>query len=107
MTLSLLPHFVRFFSDGELPGSPGSLATTFLSFGEFLKIFFYLSAHTLSLLLILVILFIVLNMAFAVSVLGFLIMHVSLVFGNTTTIEARIHAKPTYLNIKQSDLTEC
>jgi hypothetical protein len=30
----------------------------------------------------------VLNLAFALSVLGFLIMHISLVAGNTTTIEA-------------------
>jgi hypothetical protein len=29
----------------------------------------------------------VLNLAFALSVLGFLIMHISLVAGNTTTIE--------------------
>ncbi|XP_078445862.1 putative protein S-acyltransferase 14 isoform X1 [Wolffia australiana] len=62
VTVSLLPQFIGFFSDDELPGSPGALATTFLAF--------------------------VLNMAFAVSVLGFLIMHVSLVSGNTTTIEA-------------------
>ncbi|CAL5401181.1 unnamed protein product [Camellia sinensis] len=62
VTLSLLPHFLAFFSDGEIPGTPGMLATTFLAF--------------------------VLNLAFALSVLGFLIMHISLVAGNTTTIEA-------------------
>ncbi|KAM0946713.1 putative protein S-acyltransferase [Dioscorea sansibarensis] len=62
VTLSLLPHFIAFFSDGEIPGTPGTLATTFLSF--------------------------VLNLAFALSILGFLIMHMSLVAGNTTTIEA-------------------
>ncbi|CAI9104647.1 OLC1v1003362C1 [Oldenlandia corymbosa var. corymbosa] len=61
-TLSLLPHFIAFFSDGEIPGTPSTLATTFLAF--------------------------VLNLAFALSVLGFLIMHISLVAGNTTTIEA-------------------
>ncbi|KAL7238674.1 hypothetical protein ACSBR2_004716 [Camellia fascicularis] len=61
VTLSLLPHFLAFFSDGEIPGTPGMLATTFLAF--------------------------VLNLAFALSVLGFLIMHISLVAGNTTTIE--------------------
>ncbi|KAI5647368.1 hypothetical protein M9H77_33373 [Catharanthus roseus] len=61
VTLSLLPHFIAFFSDGEIPGTPGTLATTFLAF--------------------------VLNLAFALSVLGFLIMHISLVAGNTTTIE--------------------
>ncbi|XP_068634309.1 probable protein S-acyltransferase 14 [Aristolochia californica] len=62
VTLSLLPHFIAFFSDGEIPGTPGSLASTFLAF--------------------------VLNLAFALSVMGFLIMHCSLVAGNTTTIEA-------------------
>ncbi|KAL7121145.1 hypothetical protein ACP275_02G165100 [Erythranthe tilingii] len=62
VTLSLLPHFIAFFSDGEIPGTPGTLATTFLAF--------------------------VLNLAFALSVMGFLIMHISLVAGNTTTIEA-------------------
>ncbi|XP_026401323.1 probable protein S-acyltransferase 14 [Papaver somniferum] len=62
VTLSLLPSFIAFFSDGEIPGTPGTLATTFLSF--------------------------VLNLAFSLSVMGFLIMHISLVAGNTTTIEA-------------------
>ncbi|XP_074263192.1 putative protein S-acyltransferase 14 [Silene latifolia] len=62
VTISLLPQFIAFFSDEELPVTPSSLATTFLAF--------------------------VLNMAFALSVMGFLIMHVSLVAGNTTTIEA-------------------
>ncbi|XP_031494289.1 probable protein S-acyltransferase 14 isoform X3 [Nymphaea colorata] len=62
VTLALLPQFVAFFSDREIPGTPGTLATTFLAF--------------------------VLNLAFALSVLGFLIMHISLVSANTTTIEA-------------------
>ncbi|KAL3649464.1 putative protein S-acyltransferase 14 [Castilleja foliolosa] len=62
VTLSLLPHFIAFFSEGEIPGTPGTLATTFLAF--------------------------VLNLAFALSVMGFLVMHISLVAGNTTTIEA-------------------
>ncbi|XP_047951406.1 probable protein S-acyltransferase 14 [Salvia hispanica] len=62
VTLSLLPHFIQFFSDGEIPGTPGTLATTFLAF--------------------------VLNLAFALSVMGFLILHISLVCANTTTIEA-------------------
>ncbi|KAK6141002.1 hypothetical protein DH2020_025252 [Rehmannia glutinosa] len=62
VTLSLLPQFIAFFSDGEVSGTPGSLASAFLAF--------------------------VLNLAFALSVLGFLIMHISLVASNTTTIEA-------------------
>ncbi|KAE8671085.1 putative protein S-acyltransferase 14 [Hibiscus syriacus] len=62
VTLGLLPQLIAFFSDVEIPGTPGTLATTFLAF--------------------------VLNLAFALSVLGFLIMHISLVAANTTTIEA-------------------
>ncbi|ERN13328.1 hypothetical protein AMTR_s00041p00097340 [Amborella trichopoda] len=62
VSISLLPNFIAFFSDNEIPGTAGTLATTFLAF--------------------------VLNLAFALSVLGFLIMHISLVSGNTTTIEA-------------------
>ncbi|KAH7668328.1 palmitoyltransferase protein [Dioscorea alata] len=62
VTLSLLSQFIAFFGDGEIPGTPGTLATTFLTF--------------------------VLNLAFTLSVLGFLIMHASLVAANTTTIEA-------------------
>uniref|UniRef100_A0A0D9W2Z2 S-acyltransferase n=1 Tax=Leersia perrieri TaxID=77586 RepID=A0A0D9W2Z2_9ORYZ len=49
VTLSLLPHFIAFFSDIDIPGSPAALATTFLTF--------------------------VLNLAFSLSVLGFMIMH--------------------------------
>lgn len=62
VAIALLPYFIAFFSDDEIPSTPGSLATTFLGF--------------------------VLNLAFALSVLGFLIMHISLVAHNTTTIEA-------------------
>ncbi|KAH9327914.1 hypothetical protein KI387_000022 [Taxus chinensis] len=62
VAIALLPHFVAFFSEEEISGSPGFLVTTFLGF--------------------------VLSLAFALSVLGFLIMHISLVAGNTTTIEA-------------------
>ncbi|KAL1360213.1 hypothetical protein HN51_005569 [Arachis hypogaea] len=62
VTISLLPYFIAFFTDEEIPGTPGTLATTFLTF--------------------------VLNLAFSLSVFGFLIMHLSLVAANTTTIEA-------------------
>jgi palmitoyltransferase ZDHHC2/15/20 len=34
VTLSLLPHFIAFFNDAEIPGTPGALATTFLTFGK-------------------------------------------------------------------------
>lgn len=36
VTLSLLPHFIAFFSDVEIPGTPGALATTFLTFGKYI-----------------------------------------------------------------------
>ncbi|KFK28858.1 hypothetical protein AALP_AA7G057700 [Arabis alpina] len=64
VAVSLLPVFLVFFSDGDddITVSPGSLAATFVAF--------------------------VLNIAFALSVLGFLIMHIMLVRRNTTTIEA-------------------
>lgn len=62
VTSSLLPSFISFFGDEEMPVSAGSLAIIFLAFA--------------------------LNLAFALSVLGFLIMHISLVLRNTTTIEA-------------------
>jgi palmitoyltransferase len=61
VSLSLLPEFIAFFREEEIPGNPSTLATTFLAF--------------------------VLNLAFALSVMGFLIMHISLVSANTTTIE--------------------
>ncbi|XP_020585250.1 probable protein S-acyltransferase 12 isoform X2 [Phalaenopsis equestris] len=61
-SLALLPHFIKFFGEARNhSGSPGNLAVTFLSF--------------------------VLNVAFALSLLCFVIMHTSLVLSNTTTIE--------------------
>ncbi|KAI4327072.1 hypothetical protein L6164_019573 [Bauhinia variegata] len=59
---SLLPLFLSFFSDAEISGTPAALATSFITF--------------------------VLNLAFALSIMGFTIMHMSLVAANTTTIEA-------------------
>jgi hypothetical protein len=36
VSVSLLPHFIAFFSDVDDEGSlPGNLATTFLGFGKF------------------------------------------------------------------------
>ncbi|XP_058085138.1 probable protein S-acyltransferase 12 isoform X2 [Magnolia sinica] len=61
-TLSLLPHFIKIFGDAKKhSSSPGSLAVGFLAF--------------------------VLNLAFALSLLCFLVMHASLISSNTTTIE--------------------
>ncbi|XP_039007361.1 probable protein S-acyltransferase 14 [Hibiscus syriacus] len=62
VSLLLLRVFMEFFNDGEIDETPVSLVATFITF--------------------------VLNLAFALSILGFLIMHIALVGGNTTTIEA-------------------
>ncbi|KAJ0104517.1 hypothetical protein Patl1_18575 [Pistacia atlantica] len=62
VTVSSLPIFIALFTDDEIPGTPGTIAAVLITF--------------------------VLNLAFALSLLGFLIMHISLVAGNTTTIEA-------------------
>ncbi|KAK9279635.1 hypothetical protein L1049_013314 [Liquidambar formosana] len=64
-TLVLLPSFIKFFRDASnhstSRSSPGNLAITFLAF--------------------------VLNLAFALSLLCFLIMHASLLSSNTTSVE--------------------
>nr|VDD49264.1 unnamed protein product [Brassica oleracea] len=64
VAISLFPVFLVFFTDGDsdVTVSPGSLAATFVAF--------------------------VLNITFALSVLGFLIIHIMLVIRSTTTIEA-------------------
>lgn len=62
-TFALLPHFIAFFKQiGQHSDSAVYLATTFLAF--------------------------VLNVAFALSLLGFVLLHISLLASNTTTIEA-------------------
>lgn len=35
VTLSLLPYFIAFFTEGEIPGTPGTLAATFITFSKF------------------------------------------------------------------------
>lgn len=61
-TLSLLPQFIDFFGEGKNhSSSPGSLALIVLAF--------------------------VINLAFALSLICFLVMHASLLSSNTTTIE--------------------
>ncbi|CAM8941947.1 unnamed protein product [Rhodiola kirilowii] len=62
----LLPKFINFFGEAKNGStSPGNLAVTFLAF--------------------------VLNLAFALSLLGFTIMHTSLILSNTTSVE--VHEK--------------
>ncbi|KAA8520790.1 hypothetical protein F0562_014938 [Nyssa sinensis] len=61
-TLVLLPSFIKFFQEAKNHStSPGNLAVTFLAF--------------------------VINLAFALSLLCFLIMHASLLSSNTTSVE--------------------
>ncbi|RWR86268.1 putative protein S-acyltransferase 12 [Cinnamomum micranthum f. kanehirae] len=61
-TLILMPHFIKFFEDAKnRSSSPSKHAITFLAF--------------------------VLNLAFALSLLCFLVMHASLLSSNATTIE--------------------
>ncbi|KAM1470390.1 hypothetical protein TB2_040892 [Malus domestica] len=65
-TLVLLPNFIDFFSEAmDHSESPGHLAVVFLAF--------------------------VLNLAFALSLLCFVVMHASLLSSNTTTVE--VHEK--------------
>ncbi|KAB2597883.1 protein S-acyltransferase 12 [Pyrus ussuriensis x Pyrus communis] len=65
-TLVLLPNFIHFFSEAtDHSESPGNLAVIFLTF--------------------------VLNLAFALSLLCFVVMHASLLSSNTTTVE--VHEK--------------
>lgn len=61
-TLVLLPHFVNFFGEAKNHStSPGDLAIVFMAF--------------------------VLNLAFALSLLCFIVMHASLLSSNTTSVE--------------------
>ncbi|XP_038682923.1 probable protein S-acyltransferase 12 isoform X2 [Tripterygium wilfordii] len=61
-TLALLPKFIKFFDDAKNhSSSPGNLAILFLAF--------------------------VLNLAFSLSLLCFVVMHTSLLLSNTTSIE--------------------
>ncbi|XWS49813.1 hypothetical protein CRYUN_Cryun12cG0035100 [Craigia yunnanensis] len=62
ISLSLLRVFMEFFNNGEIDETPGTLAATSITF--------------------------VLNTVFALSILGFLMIHITLVGANTTTIEA-------------------
>ena len=56
VALSLLPHFIAFFSDDEIPETPSTLATTFLAFGKvsqgYLSIFFVLPNFACSFILL-------------------------------------------------------
>lgn len=90
VTLSLLRLFIAFFTDGDITGTPGSLVATFITFGKldgnsrdvFLSIWWLYPYHYCYCRIVSV-----LNLSFALSIMGFLVMHISLVVANTTTIE--------------------
>lgn len=99
-TLVLLPSFIQFFSEAKNHStSPGNLAILFLAFGKcsawnLILLPFYL--HAVVLLshcfhipyrLCTFNLDAVLNLAFALSLLCFIVMHASLVSSNTTSVE--------------------
>ncbi|KAK6137052.1 hypothetical protein DH2020_029204 [Rehmannia glutinosa] len=72
-TLVLLPGFIKFFQQASHhSSSPSKLAITFLAF--------------------------VLNLAFALSLLCFVVMHISLLLSNTTSVE--VHEKKTTVRWK-------
>ncbi|KAH6835597.1 DHHC-type zinc finger family protein [Perilla frutescens var. hirtella] len=67
-TLVLLPGFISFFQQANHhSNSPGTLAITFLAF--------------------------VLNLAFVLSLLCFIVMHLSLLLSNTTSVEVHVKEK--------------
>ncbi|KAK2649985.1 hypothetical protein Ddye_017474 [Dipteronia dyeriana] len=97
-TLVLMPNFIKFFGKArDHSASPANLAVIFLAFSElFRKLFifhicvlvlhyrFYVSYRSVYLIA-------VLNLAFALSLLCFIVMHASLLSSNTTSIE--VHEK--------------
>jgi palmitoyltransferase len=99
VTLSLLPQFLAFFTVGEKNGTPETLVATFVTFGK-LDENLYIVSIFISFLFpfpfpyFYALIIAVLNLSFALSIMGFLIMHISLVLGNTTTIEVMPFAPP-------------
>ncbi|KAH8488883.1 hypothetical protein H0E87_024492 [Populus deltoides] len=94
-TLVLLPGFINFFGKAKNhSSSPGDLAVIFLAFGKLSlhvnDFHFHVLAwhsHCSPYASQIVYLDAVLNLAFALSLLCFLVMHASLVSSNTTSIE--------------------
>ncbi|TQD97661.1 hypothetical protein C1H46_016715 [Malus baccata] len=87
-TLVLLPNFIDFFSEAmDHSESPGHLAVVFLAFGNIppSKSLVLLSLFTCFLQIVYHVA--VLNLAFALSLLCFVVMHASLLSSNTTTVE--------------------
>ncbi|WVY94033.1 hypothetical protein V8G54_033121 [Vigna mungo] len=75
--LALVPSFIRFFGGNKNHSlSPGGFAIIFLASSKFM----YSASRRL-----------VLNLAFALSLLCFVVMHISLLLSNTTSVE--VHEK--------------
>ncbi|XP_073219838.1 probable protein S-acyltransferase 14 isoform X3 [Cicer arietinum] len=95
VTVSLFPYVKAFFSDEDVFVSLTTLAVSFIAFGELLRCnicnsFIAVTQHKHSYLIYNFYYFMhaAFNLVFVLSILGFLIMHVSLVATNTTTTEA-------------------
>lgn len=91
-TLALLPHFITFFGDAKNHSSSAqNLAVTFIAFGDvsltWYHLWFYKRNTQCNNSYKLNFLDTVLNLAFSLSLLCFVVMHSSLVLSNTTTIE--------------------
>jgi hypothetical protein len=94
VTSSLLLQFLAFFTVDEKNGTPETLVATFVTFGKFDENLYIVSIFISFLFpfpfpfpYFYALIISVLNLSFALSIMGFLIMHISLVLGNTTTIE--------------------
>ncbi|CAB80893.1 AT4g00840 [Arabidopsis thaliana] len=100
----LLPSFIEFFSQAiKHSSSPGKLASLVLAFGEYKRFFFSFSFSQKVLSFFLGLIFrlyvsyrfypldAVLNFAFVLSLLCFVVMHISLLSSNTTSVE--VHEK--------------
>ncbi|KAK4488698.1 hypothetical protein RD792_004475 [Penstemon davidsonii] len=97
-TLVLLPSFISFFQQVKnSSSSPGKLAVTFLAFGNFhynnhhCIIMLNFPFSSMSCFLQNPYLDAVVNLAFALSLLCFVVMHASLLLSNTTSVE--VHEK--------------
>lgn len=104
MSFLLLRLFILFFADdGEITGTPATLIATVIAFGKIENKFvsykilhlIYVYVHFLSFKF-----FSVLNLSFALSIMGFLIMHIMLVLTNKTTIEVISFANISHMLVK-------
>lgn len=89
--LALLPYFIEFFQEeSRRSSSAGYIAILFLAFGKYF--FLEASAYPKDVQVTYHLVFVaVLNLAFALSLLCFISMHMSLVLSNTTSVEVTLN----------------